>query len=859
MCGDGASKELGGIPSSHRRRNSGKYNSCVLGHQATWKIFVVDLVTGYGSATLLFLLAPWLAPNSNTVIEVWHRVKVWMAEQGYPAGSTLYRQTDGGSDMWSAAAIAYAAAELAAKGGWKRLEMDRLQSGHSHNPTDGSISVVSRALNGDRHGTSGGQWTLTATALLRVLLLIKYIGRAMDVMFVHNAHDWEPTVAAAPRAKDLAGFMSVHKLRFDLTNVSGEVGLTVFKHLSSDMLDSQPIVGRDGCHIKSLQLVPGGAAGAGVASGRSRASRGPPLPTRFAPHDEAGLSKARDGYATVATILKNPPGFGCTVPRWWVGTVEAYWEKMRAELETEKAWIPKNRRSPAPEPGVSAVVATLFPKPTGPVRSTPAHNHGLDDALAPPAALDAPHNRFVSFGELPTPLDEAPYDHDAESCMCFVRYLLDDVAAAAGDDADDDDDGGGGGGGGGGGDDTVWVVTVTAVKSDTADGPEDHMLRRYNWYKPPVGDRCRCVLAHGGDAAWLGEPELLMLSANVPGYTKQYAGLKKVRKPAAALNLTVDSAKAFRRLQQLHDGRVAHMECADRLAVEPQGQTPRLPVGYRSAGTDAPPATDVVDSDSDAPSDTPELLDSDSDSEINLLQAVPMPHSSAAEPSMTVEDVAAAVLHCDSVTIEANVGRGFCWYAATAPGNTCSDLVALSRHIGRLLQAAVDVANTSDGTVPQIDTDCLARVTGASSSVMNLVTTHVVGCLDPAFRGGGLAQGDGQRLEVAAGWSNQQKESYLEAATVTTAHWGGRALDRLIPLAYGGNGGSRPRLVTIAIDASRKVRYVSIAGCNKIRQKMNPTAGALANLITECGGVGLDLCRDVVLLHHGVHYERLTK
>ena len=86
-----------------------------------------------------------------------------------------------------------------------------------------------------------------------------------------------------------------------------------------------------------------------------------------------------------------------------------------------------------------------------------------------------------------------------------------------------------------------------------------------------------------------------------------------------------------------------------------------------------------------------------------------MHHSSAAEPSMTVEDVTAAVLPCDSgVTIEANVGRGFCWYAATTPGNTCNDLVALSRHIGRLLQAAVDVDKTSDATVPQIDTDSVS-------------------------------------------------------------------------------------------------------------------------------------------------------
>ena len=181
-----------------------------------------------------------------------------------------------------------------------------------------------------------------------------------------------------------------------------------------------------------------------------------------------------------------------------------------------------------------------------------------------------------------------------------MRYAPDDVAAAAaGDDDDDDDDVGGGGG-----DDTVWVVTVVAVKTDTANGPEDHVLRRYNWYKPPEGDRCRCVLAHGGDTVWLGEPQLLMLSANVPGYTKQYAGLKKVRTPATALNLTVDSAKAFRRLQQLHDGREADMECADRLAVEPQGQPPRRSVGYRSAGTYAQPITPVHDSNSETATDT---------------------------------------------------------------------------------------------------------------------------------------------------------------------------------------------------------------------------------------------------------------
>ena len=316
MCGDGASKELGGVPSSHRRRNPGKYNSVVLGHQATWKTFVVDLVTGYGSATLLFLLAPWLAPNGNTVLEVWHRVKVWMAEQGYEAGSTLIRQSDGGSDMWYKAAVAMAAVEIADQNGsTNRIEMNRLMPGHSHNQTDGSISVVSRALNGDRHGTSGGQWTLTATALARILRKVEYRGRATAVMFVHNAHDCGPTLAAAPRAATLAGLMSVHKLRFDPTKVSGEVGLTVFKHLSSDFLDNQPIVGREGCHINALQLISGGAAGAGVVSDRSRATHGIPLPTKFALHDDAGLSKARDGYATVATILKNPPAFGCSVPR----------------------------------------------------------------------------------------------------------------------------------------------------------------------------------------------------------------------------------------------------------------------------------------------------------------------------------------------------------------------------------------------------------------------------------------------------------------------------------------------------------------------------------------------------------------
>ena len=105
--------------------------------------------------------------------------------------------------------------------------------------------------------------------------------------------------------------MSVHKLRFDPTKASGGVGLAVFKHLSSDMLDSQPIVGREGRHVKSLQLTPGGAAGAGVASDRSRAPPGPPLPNKFALHDEAGLSKARDGHATVATVL-NPSGHHLT-------------------------------------------------------------------------------------------------------------------------------------------------------------------------------------------------------------------------------------------------------------------------------------------------------------------------------------------------------------------------------------------------------------------------------------------------------------------------------------------------------------------------------------------------------------------
>ena len=148
-----------------------------------------------------------------------------------------------------------------------------------------------------------------------------------------------------------------------------------------------------------------------MVSDRSRATHGIPLPTKFALHDDAGLSKARDGYATVATILKNPPAYGCSVPRWWTGTVDSYWEEARAELEAEVAWMPKDRRSPAPEPGVSPVIDTLSPKPTGLVRSTPAHNHGLDDALAPPAtvaALEAPHNRFVSLGELPKPLNDIP-------------------------------------------------------------------------------------------------------------------------------------------------------------------------------------------------------------------------------------------------------------------------------------------------------------------------------------------------------------------------------------------------------------------------------------------------------------------
>ena len=107
------------------------------------------------------------------------------------------------------------------------------------------------------------------------------------------------------------------------------------------------------------------------------------------------------------------------------------------------------------------------------------------------------------------------------------------------------------------------------------------------------------------------------------------------------------------------------------------------------------------------------------------------------------------------------------------------------------------------------------------------------------------------------GWTPRQKEEYLEAATVTRDHWGGRALERLMPLAHSSDS-VHPRLVTIAINGSQKVRYVSIATANKIRQKLNPTAATLANIITECDGVGLDPSRDVILFHQGVHYERLT-
>ena len=158
ICVDGASKALAGVPCSHRKRNSQKYNSNVLGHQLFWTIIVADVVTNAKTATVIFLTAPWLAKGANTILEVRHRLRLWMAANGCLSTlpTTVIRQSDGGSDMWCNAAVAMSAVEIADPNSvTMQVKLCRLQAGHSHNPTDGSIQLVARALDGTRNQASG--------------------------------------------------------------------------------------------------------------------------------------------------------------------------------------------------------------------------------------------------------------------------------------------------------------------------------------------------------------------------------------------------------------------------------------------------------------------------------------------------------------------------------------------------------------------------------------------------------------------------------------------------------------------------------------------------------------------------------
>ena len=429
VCMDGASKSLAGIPCSHRKRNSQKYNSNVLGKQVYWTIIVADVVTNAKTATVIFLTAPWLAKGANTILEVRHRLRLWMAANGClsPAPTTIIRQSDGGSDMWNNTIVATSANEVADPNcKLTQVILTRLQPGHSHNPTDGSIQLVARALDGTRNQASG-KYVMTRGDLEEELKKVTIPGRQVAVVPVLNTHDWSPTHKGA--TKSTVGVMSVHKITLNRTDKPGEVAATTHKHMGDDLLAVQPVVGEDGCHLQSAIIKaadPTGGPGAAPTPSLS-------LPATFTPHDPADVQAARDGYDLVESILDDPQQHGWSPPRSYRGTLQAYVDRVRAQVAAERACMPPDENSPALEPGVTEVIDRMWPAAAGPPPAPGAHQAGLADDLVP---TEQNAGGLHTIGPRHDELGDSQYDHDhPNGRACFVLYT------PAESNADSDDDG----------------------------------------------------------------------------------------------------------------------------------------------------------------------------------------------------------------------------------------------------------------------------------------------------------------------------------------------------------------------------------------------------------------------------------
>ena len=823
VCMDGASKSLAGIPCSHKKRNSQKYNGDVLGHQMFWTIIVADVVTNGKTATVIFLTAPWLAKGANTILEVRHRLRLWMAANGClsPPPTTITRQSDGGSDMWNNAMVEWAAMEIAHPDcSLMQVICLRLQQGHSHNPTDGSIQLVARALEGTRNQASG-IYVLTRFCLQGVLMGVAIPGRQVDVLTVLNAHDWSPTHKDV--TKSTIGIMSVHKLTLNRTDKPGEVAVTTHKHMGDDLLAVQPVLGEDGCHLQSAVI-----KNADPTDGPGAAPM-PTLPTTFATHDLAGIQSARDAYALVEQILNNPQQYGLSPPRSHRGTLQAYVDIVRAQVEAEKSCIPRDENSPALEPGVAEVVDRMWPAATGPPVAPRAHQAGLADDLVPTGRNT---DELHSIGTRHDELDDSQCDHEHPNGRgCFVLYT---PAESDGEPSADSD-------GEGNADSPiakVWVVTVGKVDDNTAAGPEDQVLRQYDWHHPPSNNVGRCKRMHQDrGSVWFSQPELTIVKANVPIYATQIQSV--MARKAKGINLTVQAMATFHRLQQMHGEREGEGDAAGRLVLPDARRGPQdPPTGYRARDQ----AITLPDSSSD-----------DDGSEIEIMAT----HAGPMVPSIKVADVVLG----PTKSVK-NIGQGFCWYLATAPVDAAGTLVELLAHLGQLALAAVawqgpptDNLSTAEAANA---TQHLRKILAVQSKLAALVATYIVGCADPAFRGGGLDQGSVADVETAADWGSSRADQYRAALCVDHACWGGEPLERLVPLALQ-NSQPGARLVMIEVNARNLVRFVRIVTADKSRSVGNPTAVTMADLCGRCGGVVRPAHDTVVTMLAGSnHYERVV-
>lgn len=378
------------------------------------------------------------------------------------------------------------------------------------------------------------------------------------------------------------------------------------------------------------------------------------------------------------------------------------------------------------------------------------------------------------------------------------------------------------------------MVTVGKVDDNTAAGPEDQVLRQYDWYAPPSNKTGRCVLVHRDRGrVWLSQPELTIVKANVPIYTTQIQSV--MTRKAKGMNLTVQSVASFHRLQQMHGEREGEGDAADRLV---------LPDAHR--GPQKPPAGHRVIT----------LEDSSSDEDGPDVYITATTHAGPRVPSIRLVDVVGP-----TKTVK-NIGQGFCWYLATAPAGAAGTLLELQAHLGQLARAAVawqgppaDNLSTAEAANA---TQHLRKVLAVQSKLAELVATYVVGCADPAFRGGGLDQGSLADVSTAAGWDSSRADQHRAALNVDHACWGGEPLERLVPLALH-NSQPGARLVLIEVDDRNLVRYVRIVTIDKSRGVGNPTAVTMAELCARCGGVVRPAYDTVVTTVAGSHhYERVV-